>query len=158
MHYIYRTYYLHRAWTWIRRVAVTIILSFAVLSTQVDEDIAFAKWILIVAISVFFLVKPKDDIALDQTHFYYIQNSIFKPFTKITRFKLAEIHSLRSGGIHSDTWELVDIFNGSGNMGGHSNTVEIIFKDDRSKSIDLSINKKSLTYIVKQANILKDKV
>ena len=65
------------------------------------------------------------------------------------KYKIEDLTSIRCSGVHSDGWELIDIFNGGGNSGGFTNNVEMSFKDGSSKSLKFAISRKKLNTIVK---------
>jgi hypothetical protein len=146
---LYRTTYFQREWTWIRRIFAMIFLGIGALFLPLGDDLQFVKFIAAGVVVLYFLVKSKDDLAVTNEALLHIKKSVVNIFTRVDQYKLSELASIRCGGIHSDGWELVDFFNGAGTSGGYYNTVEMIFKNGDSKSLQLSIDRKKLDTIVK---------
>jgi hypothetical protein len=142
----------------VRRVVVIVFLSLGVIIWNVDDETLVLKPILISFVVFYFVTKQKDDVAISLEYFLHVKRSVLPVFTRIDKYKLEDMISIRCGGIHNDGWELVDFFNGGGNMGGHSNKIEMIFKDGSSKSLDLRISRDNLDKIVSLAKRLKQKI
>jgi len=155
--YLFHTDYFHRTWTWIRRAAVIAVLSLGIIIWNVDDETLVMKPILISIVVFYFVTKQKDDVAVSLEYFFHIKRSVLPVFTRIDKYKLEDVISIRCGGIHTDRWELVDFFNGGGTMGGYSNKIEMTFKDDSSKSLDLRISRDNLDKIVSLTKRLKQK-
>jgi hypothetical protein len=119
-----------------------------------DEELQYFKLLLIVLVIFYLIALPIDDLAINEHKLFHIRKSVFPKFTKVDTYELSNVTSLRCGGIHSDKWELVDFFN-AGNMGGFSNTVEMSFQDETSKSLELAISRDKLDKIVAIAYELK---
>ncbi len=147
--FLYRTNYFKREWTWVRRGFAIFLLGIAALYFPLDDELRYLNFIFTGLICFYFISKPKDDLAVTNKALLHIKRSLIKRFTRIDKYEISEIKSIRCGGIHSDGWELVDFFNGAGNMGGYSNTVEITFSNGKSKSLGLAIDRKKLDHIVK---------
>jgi hypothetical protein len=146
---VYRTNYFRRGWTWIKRILTMILLGVSVLFIPMDDEFQFVKIVLICLVVFYYIAKPKDDLAVTDTLLVHIKRSAIKKFTRIDKYEISELSSIRCGGIHSDEWELVDFFNGWGNNGGYYNTVEMTFRNGGSKSLLLPIDRKKLDTIVK---------
>ena len=147
--FLYRTNYFQREWTWIRRVFAMLFLGIGAIFLPLGENLQFLKLILAGLVICYFIAKPKDDIAVTNKLLLHIRRSAIRKFTRIKEYKISELKSIRCGGIHTDGWELVDFFSGGGNQGGYYNTIEMTFNDGRSKSLELSIDRKKLDHIVK---------
>ena len=155
--YTVRTNYFTKEWTWLRRgVALSFLIGGAFIF-PLDEDLYFLKIIFVILFTFYFIAKPKDDLGIDENYLYHIKTSVIKPFTKIDKYKLSDLCSIRCGGIHSDKWELIDLFNGGGSMGGHTNQLEMTFKDNSSKSLDFAISRDQLNEIVTIAKKISNK-
>lgn len=154
--YIFQTNYFQREWTWIKRIFVMILLNIGILTLPLSGKLEFLKLFFIVLVTFYLIAKPKDDLAIDETQLFHIKKSVISKFTKIDKYKLSELTSIRAGGIHSDKWELVDFFNGEGNTGGYSNTLEMSFKDGSSNSLELAISRERLDKIVQLAYEFKN--
>ncbi|MEN8248143.1 MAG: hypothetical protein ABFS32_04370 [Bacteroidota bacterium] len=154
--YIFKTNYFKKKWTWYRRAFVLIILSLGALMIPLDDDFLFIKLVFVILVTFYLIAKPKDDLAIDKKYLYHIKSSMIKSFTRIDVYELSNLYSIRCGGIHSAKWELVDFFNGGGNMGGYSNTIEMTFEDDSSKSLELAISRDYLDKIVTLAREIRE--
>lgn len=153
--FLYRTNYFQRDWTWIRRVFAMIFLGGGALFIPLGEELQFLN-LLIAGLVIFYLIaKPKDDLAVTNELLLHIKRSAIQQFTRIDKYEISELSSIRCGGIHTDGWELVDFFNGGSNMGGHYNTVEMSFNDGGSTSLALAIDRKKLDTIIKLIYDLK---
>src|SRR5690606_40260334 len=87
--FIKRTDYFSRSWTWIKRF-ILIFLSFIVIDFLLSID--GYNWVKILAfllIGILILIKPKDDIAVDEEYFYHLKTSIFRKLNKIDRYKIS---------------------------------------------------------------------
>ncbi|WP_276373959.1 hypothetical protein [Chryseolinea sp. H1M3-3] len=147
--FLYRTNYFRREWTWIRRIFAILFLGLGALILPLEKEVQFVKFVGVGLVVFYFVAKPKDDLALTDEQLLHIKKSAINWFTRIDQYDIAELISIRCGGIHTDGWELVDFFNGSGNQGGYYNTIEMTFRNGESKSLQLSIDRKKLDFIVK---------
>lgn len=145
--YIFRTHYFERPWTWIRRGLALIVLIVAVFFIPIDNN-HYLRSALILAITFGLIAKPKDDLAISRQYLFYFRKSLVPMFSKVDKYKIEDILSIRCRGVHSDSWELVDIFNGGGSTGGLRNSVEMSFKDGSSQSFEWTIDRKKLDIIV----------
>ena len=126
-----------------------LFLGVGALFLPLGEELQFLNLLLAGLVIFYFIAKPKDDLAVTNKLLLHIKRSAIRRFTKIDKYKIYELKSIRCGGIHTDGWELVDFFNGGGYQGGYYNTIEMTFNDGRSKSLELSIDRKKLDHIVK---------
>lgn len=134
-----------------------IFLGGGALLLPLGEELQFLNLIIAGLVIFYIIAKPKDDLAVTDEFLLHIKRSAIKSFTRIDKYKIFELTSIRCGGIHTDGWELVDFFNGGGNTGGYYNTVEMSFSDGRAKSLELAIDRKKLDSIVKLIYKLKKK-
>ena len=123
---------------------------------NLDEQMFALKTILILLIVFIFLTKQKDEVAISKEYFYHIKRSVLPVFTRVKKYRLEDIISMRCSGVHNDTWELVDLFGAGGNMRGQSNMMEMTFKNGSSTSLDLRIGRDNLNKIVSLAKRLKE--
>ena len=126
-----------------------LFLGIGALFLPLGKELQFLNLLFAGLVAFYFIAKPKDDLAVTNELLLHIKRSAIRSFTRIDKYEISELTSIRCGGIHTDGWELVDFFNGGGNSGGYYNTVEMSFKDGRSKSLELSIDRKKLDHIVK---------
>lgn len=137
-----------------KRAFLIILLNIGILIFPL-EDAALWKLMASMLITFYLITKPQDDLAINEDYIFHIQESVISKFSRIDKYRLPDLTSIRCGGIHSDKWELIDFFNGSGNNGGYSNTVEMTFRNGSSKSLDLAISRDKLDEIVELAYKLK---
>jgi hypothetical protein len=126
-----------------------IFLGFAAFHLPLENDLQYIKFVGVGLMVSYLIAKPKDDLALTDKLLLHIKRSAINKFTRIDSFDISELTSIRCGGIHTDKWELVDFFNGGGNNGGYYNTIEMTFRNGKSKSLELPIDRKKLDTIVK---------
>ncbi|MDH5599044.1 MAG: hypothetical protein OEY34_07965 [Cyclobacteriaceae bacterium] len=149
---IKRTYNYKRIWTWIRRVLLILVLIIYSFFQNYQTEKGLIQIIFAVGFSLYILLKPKDDVGVDDTYFYYFQTSLFRLFSKVKQYKIADMYSFNCSGFHDDKWELIDFFNGFGNQGGYANHIEILFNDDSSTSISVSVDKNKLIPIISRVH------
>lgn len=140
-----------------KRVFAAVILISGTFAIPLDDEYFYLRVIIACVIAIYIAFMPKEDLAVDEDYLYYLQTSLFRPFTRVTKHNLKEIHLIRCTGIHNRKWELIDFFNGGGDMGGHTNSLEIHFKDNSSTSYDLAISKSELDKFVQLAQEYGDK-
>lgn len=133
------------------------LITFVLLTFPLAAELVYLKGLSMLFVVFYFIVKRKDDIALDEHKLFHLRTSLIPKFTKVDMYELSALTSIRCGGIHSDRWETIDILNGFGRNGGFSNTVEMSFRDGSSKNIDLTIDRDQLDKMVKLAYALRDK-
>jgi len=155
--YLFQTYNFYRLWTWTRRVFV-ILLSIAVIFLIDIPNFSFTvKTVIALLITSLIIIKRKDDLAVDEQNLYLFKTSIVDRLTKISRYPISEIKSIRASGWHSDRWEIIDAFNGGINSGGNFTNIEIDFNDRASFSERLSIHRKDINRMIKLVDRLKNK-
>lgn len=125
-----------------------LFLGLGALLLPFEGNLFILKFIVSGLVIFYFIAKPKDDIAVTNKLFLHIRRSAIARFTRIDKYEISELTSIRCGGIHTDGWELVDFFNGGGNTGGYFNTVEMSFKNGDSRSLELAIDRKKLDHMI----------
>jgi hypothetical protein len=108
------------------------------------------KGLFLIVCGLYILLKPKDDLAVKNRHLYHFENSLVPFLSRTKIYDIAEIRSIKVGGIYSSEFEVMDFL---GN--GFSNRLEIIFEDDSSKTLNLRIYKKDLTFVVSLVSKVK---
>ena len=151
INFIDRTHYFTRATTWIKRLTFIGLLSLIILTR--DFEYAFIQYGLLTFISFIVLTYRKDDIALDTKYFYHLRTSIIPSLSKIEKFEIAAIESIRYKGFDSWIWKL----KGGKSMRGSDSGIEITFKDNTSVSLDVDIYKKDLGRIIGKVRIIMRK-
>jgi len=142
--YIYKTDYFGRYYTWNKRYVSITIISIAVIVLSWGELDIFVILALTSGIVLIGVAWPIDDIAITEKSFVHFRKSWFPVFSKTYEYKIAEIKSFRCKGFHNDTWKFLDTINGGVNMGGMSNSIEIVFNDGKSISFDLKVSRDKL--------------
>jgi len=146
---IYGTNYFGRPWTWIRRIFGTIIFTIGIMQLDFGKEFIFINYFLSALLIVFFLLKPKEDLIVTRQYLIHSKRSVLKQLSKFTKYEISAMENIGCRGFHSDGWELVEVFNGAGNHGGHTNTLLIKFNDQHTKTIHIAVSKKKLDRIVK---------
>jgi len=145
-----RTNYLHTKRFWIKRIFLFILFSILLAQIPFEQEFAWLKIISIIALFLLLLFIPKQEIGVDKENLYFYKDSILSVFCSKKSYKLTNIKAIKLAGVHNKTTELLDLF-ARGNHGGHQNHVEIVFRDNSSESIDISIYKKDLKRIIGRA-------
>lgn len=155
--YIFQTYNFYRLWTWTKRV-FAILLIIASIYLIDNPDFTFTiKTAIAFLLSGLIIIQRKDDLAVDEKNLYLFKISIVKRLTKIYRYPIREIKSIRASGWHSDRWEIIDGFNGLGSSGGNYTNIEIDFINRTSCSDSVSIHRKDINRMIKLVDRLKNK-
>ena len=138
-----RTNYLLRPWTWVRRIALIIVL-FTLGQLNIAAPFMEWKWAAIVILSLTIVLRRRDEMALNGHSLFIYKRSLIPLLNSFDVIKLSDITSFRFTKIHGDGWEIVDVLNGGGHTGGLFNIVELTLKSNRSKSYQLAIEGKWL--------------
>lgn len=147
--FILRTNYFNKPVIWIKRglkFLCALGFLFCISTIEVHDPgpkYSWAKYSLFVILTAYIFAKPQDELALDKENLHYIKRSIFPFLSRTTKYKISQIKSIGCGGIYDTDTEL--LIRGD----PYRNRLEIIFKDNSSKSHDVTIYKKELKSIVK---------
>lgn len=155
--YLFKTNYFQTSWTWFKRGFAAFILIVGTFWLPLDEEYFYLRIIIASVIAIYIALKQKDDLAIDENNLYHLQTSLFRPFSKVTKYNLQEVHLIRCTGIHNTKWELIDFFGGHKVGNGRTNSLEIHFIDNSSVSYDLAISRDQLDKIVQLAREYGDK-
>ena len=153
--YLFKTDYFHRDWTWVKRGLIMMVLNMGILALPMESPYGYWKVILILLITTFLLLRPVDDLALDRDTLYHIRKSVFSRFTRIDRYDLDRLQSLRVRGVHSDKWEIVGLLDGVGANRATFNSLEMSFNDGISRSLDLAVGRDQIDQIIRLVDDLK---
>jgi hypothetical protein len=152
--YLIRTNYFNRPWTWIKRllefIGALLFLGWigTVEASHTGPEYSWIKYALFGVATFYIFSRPKDELALDKQDLHYIKKSIIPFFSRTTKYKISKIKSIGCGGVYdTDTEFLI-----KGNR--YRNRLEIVFKDNSSKSHDVTIYKTELKAIVKRVQWL----
>jgi Ni,Fe-hydrogenase I cytochrome b subunit len=81
--YIFQTSNFYRLWTWTRRAFAIIVFVTGIYFIN-DPDFSFPiKTVLACLITTLFLLKRKDDLAVDKENLYFFQTSIIDSLSKV---------------------------------------------------------------------------
>lgn len=140
------TKYFYKSWTWIKRGLESLLGLLFLWWIGLIEDQGEYEWVkyaLFVVLSVYIFVRPVDELAVGRETLFYIQRSVIGYFTKVEEFDLSKIKSIGCGGLFDTDTELL------GRARPRTNRLEIIFKDNSSKALNIKIYKRELRWIVK---------
>ena len=153
--YLFKTDYFHRDWTWMKRALIMMLLNMGVLLLPMEAQYVYWKVILIFSITTYMILKPVDDLALDRDTLYHIRKSVFSKFTRIDRYDLSVLNSIRVRGFYSDQWEIFSVVNGAGSKGVTFNSLEMSFDHGGSCSLELTIGRDQIDQVIKLVDDLK---
>ena len=144
--FLIRTQYYNKPWTWLKRgfeftLATGLLYWISVLETP--GEYTWIKYALFLILSIYIFVRPVDELALSGNALYYIRKSAIAYFTRVEKYDLSQIKSIGCGGLSDTDTPL------SGRARAQNNRLEIVFKDNSSKAIDIKIYKQELTWIVR---------
>jgi hypothetical protein len=114
---------------------------------EADGEYAWIKYIFFSIASVYIFVRPVDELAVSRDALFYIRKSVVRYFTTVEEFDLSKIKSIGCGGLYDTDTEFL------GRARPKNNRLEITFKDNTSKALDIKIYKGELRWIVQ--NTLK---
>ena len=154
--YIIKTDYFRDSWTWVKRTGEFLIAAGFLywLSEQETEKWTTYSWVaylVFALLTIFIFTRPKDELALDTQNLYFIKKSLIPLFTKTNKYKISDIKSIGCGGVFNSNTEIFGLL-GSGT---NRNRLEIVFKDNSSKSHDTTIYKDELIRVVSKVNELR---
>ncbi|HET8859443.1 hypothetical protein [Marivirga sp.] len=155
--YIFQTYNFYRLWTWTKRVCAILLIIASIYLVDNPDFTLTIKTVIAFLLSGLIIIQRKHDLAVDENNLYLFKTSIVKRLTKIDKYPISEIKSIRASGWHSDRWEIIDTFNGGANSGGNYTDVEIDFINRTSFSESLSIHRKDINRMIKLVDRLKNK-
>lgn len=144
--FIDRTNYFYRTWTWLKTMGIIGFFTLLFLSWESIDEGSEYSWIkYLIYIILVFATAPVDDLAVDNNNFYYFKTSILPVLSKVTKFEIVKIKSIRAGGKHTEGSDILQFLTMNG---GGRNTIEITFIDDSYRSLDVAIYKKDMQTII----------
>ena len=144
------TNYFKHPLTWVKRaLGFSLIIIFVTYLELTYPGGLFWKGFLLFVSGLYFALMPKDDLAIDDEYLYHLKRSILPFFSRTDKYKISRIKSLGIGGANSTEFEIQDIL-GS----GFSNSLEITFKDNSSRILNLRIYKEDLVFIASKVKEL----
>jgi hypothetical protein len=146
---ILKTHYFNRPWTWWKRIFIFLGFVFFIMWWEMKEDpwdYWWIKYVLLTALSVGLFLSPVDDIMIDDKFFYHIRTSLLKNFSKLTKYDISTINSIRCLGVHVPGPSFQEMVGTHRQLSTETNTVEISFKDGTYESLELAIYKKELMF------------
>ena len=154
--YTFETNYFNQPWTWIKRsleafVAIGLLYWIDLMELEQGSDLLWIGYILSGFIAAYILLRPKDELALDEENLYYIQRSLIPYFNRRRACKISQIREIRSAGTFLQHFPM----NGFLPAEMIFSRYEISFKDGRFEKRSLTIPKKDLNKIVSK---VKEKI
>ena len=147
----YKTDYFTKPWTWFKRVGLFMLFIILVTAWGIKEDpwdYWWVKYVIFGFLSVGLLLSPVDDIMVDVSFFYHIKTSLIKTRTKVDKYDISSIKSIRCLGVHVPGLSIQEMAASSRQLSVATNSVEISFKDGTYKSLELAIYKRELIFYV----------
>jgi len=147
----YKTDYFTKPWTWTKRVGLFIVFIILVTAWEIKEDpwdYWWIKYAIFGLLSVGLFLSPVDDIMVDKAFFYHIKTSLIKSRTKVDKYDISTIKSIRCLGVHVPGLSIREMAASSRQLSVETNSVEMSFKDGTYKSLELAIYKKELIFYV----------
>ena len=146
--YIIKTDYFNKPSRWIARclrfaVAILVLYLVDLYKLEAGSNILTGAYIFIGMLAISFVFWPIDELALDKDNLYFIRRSVLPILNSTAIYKVSDFKGIGTYNISKQVGIftlLVPVFN--------LYRVEIIFKDNSSKSQDLTIDKKALKEII----------
>ena len=146
--YIVRTTSFTKLGTWVKRIFWVLTCSGLVFFTLLEKEELMVQLFPIAILSLVILLARKDDLAVDDQYLYHLQTSIIPKLSKVSRFKLANIKSLRWKAYRS----VLHKYFLSRSLGGLNEGIEMTFNDKTSISLSPNLNKRDLDRVLSVAN------
>lgn len=147
---INKTNYISKTSTWtFKTIGVLIILGLLF-----NFDVGFDSYLIIVLaiiLAIIVIVARVNDIGVDEKYFYHIRNSIIPILTKVDKFEIEKMKSIRWKG-HTSKFQR---YFGRRTMLGIDYGIEISFTDDSSMSLDISMDRNDIDRIL---NVVKENI
>ena len=145
---IIKTNYFNHYWTWIKRAILFIIILVVILLWEsMNPEYSWVGYLFVLIMFIIIFTIPMDDLALDRKYFWHVKKSIVPFFSRVNRYDLSKIKSIKGKGTYSKGNDLFG-FMSLGNIYQSMNSIEIIFIDDSSVVINIAIYKKELDEVV----------
>jgi hypothetical protein len=137
--YIFKTNYFNRPLMLIKRMfIITFLILVLIYSVQAYPGAVLWKSLLAIICILYVVVKPQDDLAIDEKHFYHFKRSILPSFNRTREIDIDRIKSIGEvKGIHSWQFEMMKLLEI-----GFPVSVKIIFKDNSSTILTVPLKKK----------------
>ena len=139
-----RTDNIKRASTWVKRfIKIFIVLGLLIVEIEIEPYILYIITFFLIVVILF---TRENDLAADNKYLYHIRTSIIPGLTKVKKFEIINMESIKWRGNKLGFWGLL----GTKSFDGRDYGIEIIFRDNSSVSLDMSINKKDMDRILKK--------
>ena len=140
---IERTNYIKRASTWTyKSIGIYLIISLILLLGNDDDYLVLSIITLFIIVAI--IIARVNDIAVDSKYLYHIRTSIIPRFSKVQKFEIEKMTSIR--------WKAYDSkfmrFMGTRTMSGVDYGIEISFDDNSSSSLDIDILKEDMDRVL----------
>ena len=148
---VYQTNYFSKPWTWGKRVLIFFGFVLFIFWWEMSEkpwDYWWIKYAIFGLLSVGLFVSPVDEIMIDKNFFYHFKKSLLKSKSKVYKYDISTINSIRCLGVHVPGLSVQEFVGSHRQISVDTNTVEISFKDGTYKSLELAIYKKELIFYV----------
>ena len=147
--YTFETNYFKQPWTWIKRsleafVAVGFVYWIDLMELEPGSDLLWIGYVFSGFIAAYILLRPKDELALDEENLYYIQRSLIPYFNRRRAYKVSQIREIRSTGTFLQHFPMNGFLPGEIIFSRY----KISFKDGHFEKRNLTIPKKDLNKIV----------
>jgi hypothetical protein len=147
---IKQTNYINRTGTWtLKSIGVLIIIGLLL-----NFDVGLDSYLLIalaIVLAIVIVIARVNDIGVDNKYFYHIRNSIIPTLTKVDKFEIEKMNSIRWKGYKSK----LQRYYGRRTMQGIDYGIEISFTDDSSVSLNISMDHKDMDRIL---NVVKEQI
>lgn len=134
-----------------KRIGVFLVFILLVTAWEVAEDpwnYWWIKYAIFGLLSMGLFLSPVDDIMIDDRFFYHFKNSLIKSRSRVDKYDISTINSIRCLGVHVPGLTLHEVVSTHRQISVDTNTVEMSFKDGTYKSIELAVYKRELIFYV----------
>jgi hypothetical protein len=155
-YYILETSYYTNEWVWFKRLgamAAILIVFFVWDFSDMPPYGQFAVYVGFIFLLTALFLSPIDDIAVDQKYFYHIRTSFLPLFSRTYRYEISKLNTIRCVGVHVPGITMREMTTRR-YQGGHTNTIEMSFKDNSYKSLEVGAYKEDIIEILQKVQEL----
>ncbi len=153
---ILETSYYTDAWVWLKRVGALCIMLLIFFAWDFSDMPLYGQFAVYVGFILLFtalFLSPIDDLAVDQKYFYHIRTSFLPIFSRTYRYEISKLSTIRCVGVHVPGVTMREMTTRR-YQGGYTNTIEMSFKDNSYKSLEVGAYKEDIIEILQKVQEL----
>jgi hypothetical protein len=149
-HFLHRTNNFSNPSVWFGRGVIALILTIQLFIWEFEASYEYVRYMLTFIVLTATVLARKADIAVDQEFFYSLNTSILPQLSRINKFRISELTSIRGRSYNTSFLALYQ----RRSLKGLDYGIEMSFKDGTSESLDVNINKIEMQRILSKVREL----